>query len=352
MASSPRRFRNSPTVALAFGVALLAYGSGAKGDEKPAVSVAPLRAPGNAFGDEESAFAFRIEAVQPIKGRVAWRLAAGTATIKAGEVDFAAGPGAPADITVKIAVPPVKDGVVLATKLTLSVIEGGQTKATATTERDVWLFPRSAFADRIEWLKKLKITLYDPKGATAKLFAAEKIPFEEVRELDAVEALKEGVLIVGEGVAFHDEKGLAATLPKLAAAGLTVLCLAPAGGEVVIPGIGGPRGELEELSFKRDIVRPLDKRLDADGWLPDGKAVASTLTVKKGDDSALGEVAAGAGGWTWVEASYGAGKGRWAVCGLAIVAKWEAGPTPRFLFVRLLEHLTDTKTEPKKETER
>jgi len=309
--------------------------------------IVAVAAPGNAFGDAVTPFAFRVEAQNAVKGRLTWRLATGTATIKSGEAELAAGANA-----IKIAIPPVKDGVVLAAKLTLAAIETGKAKPTATLERDVWIFPQSPFADRGEWLKKLKISLFDPKGATAKLFDAEKIPFEEVRDVDAVAALKGGLLIVGEGVAFGDEKGLAAALHKHAAGGGTVLCLAPASGELAIPGIGSTPGELEDLTFTRGIVRKLDQRLDADGWLPDGKAIASTLTVKKGDDSAVGEIAPGPGGWTWAEANYGSGKGRWAICGLAIVAKWEAGPTPRFLFARMLEYLTDPTVDPKKENGR
>ncbi len=328
---------------------LAAHADDAKKAEKPDVSIVPARASGNVFGDAESAFRYRVGANRAIKGRVTWRLASGTATIKAGEVPLAVGPDAPADIAIKIPIPPLKDGVILPTKLSLFIIEEKQTKASATFEQDVWIFPKSAFADRTEWLKKLKITLYDPKGATEKLFTAEKIPFELARGLNDIGDLKEGILIVGEGIALDDEKGLGVALKKAAESGLTVLCLAPASGELPIPGLASAE-DFEELTFRKDIVRKLDKRLDADGWPPDGKAIASTLTVKKGDDSAVGEVAAGAGGWPWVEAR--SGKGRWAVCGLAIVAKWDAGPTPRFLFARMLEYMTDTKMEPPKENDR
>jgi len=326
-------------------------GVGAKGDEKPDVTIVSAGAPGNVFGDAASAFPLRVEALNGIKGRLIWRLAAGTATIKAGEAAIEAGPNAPGEITIKIAIPPIKDGAVLAAKLTISVFEAGKAKPTATHEREVWIFPQSTFADRTEWLKKLKIALYDPKGPTAKLFAAEKIPFEEIRDADAVEALKDGVLIVGEGLALDDEKGLVAAIKKAAASGTTVLCLAPISGELAIPGIGSADG-LEELTFRKGIVRKLDKRLDPDGWLPDGKAIASTLSLRKGDDSAVGEIKLGPGGWPWAEAQSASGKGRWAFCGLAIVAKWEAGPTPRFLFVKMLEYLTETKIQPQKETER
>jgi hypothetical protein len=332
--------------------ALLPLAAESAQDEKPAATVTATKARGNVFSGAESEFEFKVEAARAIKGRVVWRVAAGSATVKTGEVALTAGPGAPASVPVKFAVAEFEKPAVLHTRLTLAVVEAGQNKPLATFEQDLWVFPKDPFADRTEWLKKLKIHLFDPtaKGATTKVFEAAKIPFEQLRSVDAVADVKEGTVIVGEGVSFKEEKGLAAALlQKLAADGVAVLILAPAAGELLLPGLGEPAG-LEHLTFRREIVRKLDKRLDPDGWLPDGKVVASSLRVHGGDDRVTGEVIAGPGGWPWVEARYG--KGRWAVCGLAVIAKWDDGPTPRFLFARLLEHLTDSEAEqPKKENE-
>ena len=249
---------------------------------------------------------------------------------------------APTEIAVKVALPPVKAGVVFHTKLTVAVVEADQKKPTATFEQDVWIFPHDPFADRSEWLKKLKITLFDSKGDTAKVFTAAKIPFEETKSVDTLAEVKDGVVIVGEGISFKDEKGLAAALQKLATGGVVVLILAPAGGEVLIPGLGGPAVGFEALTFRREIVRKLDKRLDPDGWLPDGKSVSNSLIVKMGEDAVGGEVVQGPGGWPWVEVRHAPGNGRWAFCGLAVIAKWDAGPTPRFLFAKMLEYLTES----------
>lgn len=316
-----------------------------KEKEKPAAVIVPTRAPGNVFGDEEHDFKFRIESQRAVKGRMVWRLATGTATVKTGEVDLDANANAPADVAFKITIPPVKDGVVFQTQLTLSVIEEKQAAPLATFMQDVWVFPKDPFADRKAWLKKLKITLYDSKGATSKILTAAMVPFEEARDVDAVAAVKEGVVIVGEGLSFKDERGLATALHKLPSAGVVVLVLAPSDGEVLIPGVGEGANGLDDITFRRHIVRKLDKRLDPDGWLPDGKIIASSATVKMGEEVISGVVAAGADGWPWIEAHSQNGKGRWVFCGLGVIAKWEAGPTPRFLFTRMLEYLTDSETE-------
>jgi hypothetical protein len=51
-------------------------------------------------------------------------------------------------------------------------------KPLATHEQKVWVFPEDPFADKAEWLKGLKLHLYEPPGATNKLLTAAKRPFE------------------------------------------------------------------------------------------------------------------------------------------------------------------------------
>lgn len=335
---------------------LAAARDGPKDQPKPDVVLTPVRAPGNVFGGREAEVRFRVEARRAVRGRVAWRLAAGTATVAVGEGELAAAPGAPGVVTLKLPVPPVRDGVVLPTRLTVSAVEAGKAGPVAAHGQDIWVFPADPFAGRSAWLKKLKLSLYDPPGATAKVLTAAGVPFEPLRDVDAAAGLRGGVLVVGEGVSFREERGLAETLDRLAAAGVVVLCLAPADGELVIPGLGGPGGGQQDLTFRRDIVRALDRRLDPGGWGADGKIVASTVAVKPGDGGVVGAVAPD-GGWPWVEARYGPGAGRWAVCGYAVIARWDDSPTPRFLFVRVLDYLTDPKSElpriePKREGDR
>lgn len=345
--------RTHPRWLMAFAlltVALLTAAEDRKDAKDPPVAtVVPVAAPRSVFGDQEAEFTFRVTVLKATEGRVVWRLARGTATVKAGEVALTAGPDAPATVALKLPVPPVKDGVVLHTRLTVSATDT-KGAVVAAHEQDLWVFPKNPFADRAAWLKSLKLSLYDPAGATAKVLTAADVPFDAVRDVDNLAGVKRGVLVVGEGVSFAEEKGLAAALEKLAAGGVVVLCLAPSAGAITVPGLGGPAGRVRELSFRQDVVDRLDKRLDPDGG-PGGNAVDRSLAIKPAGDGVVAEVTPGADGWAWMECRYGPRKGRLAVCGLTVIAKWESGPTPRFLLARLLEHLTEA-DQSKKEGER
>ena len=126
---------------------------------------------------------------------------------------------------------------------------------------------------------------------------------------------------------------------QTAARGVPVICLAPAGGELKIPGIGDKNLARPTGVFLRraDAITAFDKRLDT-SWPPDGKAAAAGVELNASRTGIVGEITSGDGGWPWLEVTFPAKRGRLILCGFAIVTKWDAGPTPRYLLANLLEH--------------
>lgn len=304
---------------------LLAYPAAAAEAD---LAIAPVRASSNVFGDREVEYSFRVSAKKALRGRLMWNYKIGLATVAARDAELSVDPEKPAEIVFKLPVPPVKDGVIVASRLSLAAFEGKGNPPAAEFGLDIWIFPTDPFVGRVEWLKSLKLHLYDPPQSTAKVMTALNVPYEEIQNPAAIADLAEGVLIVGEGVSFKDVPGLGEVLLGRAAAGVTVLCLAPADGSLPVPDGAG----WKSLSFIRDVTRTLDKRLEA--TLP-----ARTLKLKPEADALTAEVADN--GWPWAEART-PGSGRWAFCGYPIVARWNDSPTPRYMFTRILERLTDT----------
>jgi hypothetical protein len=316
----------------------------------PPVTVEPREQWSNCFGEKEVVLHFRVKTARAIKGRATWALVVGERAVLRGESLLESNPEKPAEVTVRLDVPPVKDGVIFAAHLTLSVIPDGEKKPAATLTRPLWIFPDDPFASRAVWLKDLKITLFDPEKQTAEQFRKAKIPFEETRNVAALTELGEGMVIVGEGISFKDYPELTETLTRAAARGLPVLCLAPAKGSFEIPGSDQPRLLAPtRLVWKRqDIIAELDKRLDAVSWPNDTQPVRTSLVIRAEEGKVIGTVTAGAEGWTWLEAGY-AREGRLIVCGFRLVESWDRGPTPRFLLARILEHAAGKhESSPKK----
>lgn len=319
------------------------------------VTIEPREKWGTVFGGAKADFHFVVRSAGAFKGRAAWTFFTvtnrRTISRSAGEADVAAGPGRPAVVEVRLRVPEVNAGVVLQAGVKVSV----SGDAAAVCEKPVWVYPRDPFADRKEWLKELKITLFDPAKTTGSALAKLEVPFEEMNNPAAVADLKEGVLVVGEGVSFADAelRDLPEAMAKAAARGVKVLCLAPAGGTMAIAGADNANVPApSSLSFRRrDVITELDKRLDAEAWPPDGKVVAGALALKA-DGQVVGEVNPN-GGWPWVEATYAEAKGKLVVCGFGLFGRhWDEGPTPRFLLARVLESMTRKQNEVHKETDR
>jgi hypothetical protein len=307
----------------------------------------------NVFGGKEATWQYQVKALRPFKGRAVWQLTSVGRTLSSGEVGLTAGPDKPAPVKVALRLPPVRNGVILEAKLTLALVADKEKKAAASQEKTIWIFPEDPFDLHAKWLKELKIHLLDPEKKTLKVLEKAKVPFDEVGNVESIAELKEGVLLVGEGVSFKDYSALPELLIQAASRGLPVLCLAPAQGTLPIPGTEKARVPVPgSLAWRRgDVIGEIDKRLDALSW-SGGEMIASTVALTAEEGVVQGEIVP-AGGWPWMEANYPATHGRLVICGFGIIAQWDASPTPRFLFERLLERVSEkpakqSDTEPDK----
>lgn len=306
--------------------------------DKPLIT--PTAGYSNLFGGKDMTYRVLVTTATPWKGRAAWSYTTlNNRTIRSGEADIDATAGRPGQFEVRLGTPEVKPGVVLRTRLRVSLISAEGARTDAVGDKTIWVYPDDPFVDRKERLKELKISLFDPEKTTTAALEKLGVPFEPLASVAAAGELKEGLLLVGEGVSFKEYPDLMATMTKLAGAGRPVLCLAPISGGFPVPaaGIAGP----SSLEWKKQsVILGLDKRLDAIAWPPSGSVVASSFTLTPDSSLVVAEAAAGDGGWAWFEAQY-PNNGRVVICGFGLLGKsWEAGPTPRYLFARMLEHVT------------
>jgi hypothetical protein len=302
----------------------------------------------NVFAEKDIELRFTVTVPAGFKGRAAWSLTSGEGRTlsRPGEAAVAR------EVKVRLRTPAVREGYILPASLTVLVQADGAKEPAATLVQPLWIFPEDPFHDQKEWLKELKITLFDPSQKTAAVLEKANVPFDLKRDVDALAGLSEGVLIVGEGVSFREERGLAERMSRLAAAGVPVLCLAPAEGSLPLPGADGEGPSPGSLELRRqDVIGRLDKRLDSSAWAPEGKVLASSLHLRAEEGKVVAEVGA-AGGWPWLEVEYPQSKSRMIVCGFGLLAAWEVHPTPRFLCARLLHRLAGDEKSSERKTDR
>jgi hypothetical protein len=142
--------------------------------------------------------------------------------------------------------------------------------------------------------------------------------------------------MIGEGVSLSAQSNLMGVVDDLVSLGRKVVFLAPTDGYLAFPGHDDAAVAPTRITLRRsEVITELDKRLDAVQWPPDGRVIRSALLVQSRRGRVVLSVDEAPNAWPWVDVLYSGG-GRLTVCGFAIIRQWQAGPTPRYLFAKML----------------
>ncbi|MHC4180820.1 MAG: hypothetical protein ACYSWU_25250, partial [Planctomycetota bacterium] len=247
------------------------------------VAITPQEAWSGVFGGQDVTFNYTIDAPEDFRGRLGWSLSVDGRTLSRGETALAAQAGGPRPAAVRLRIPETRAGVVIRARLSLEVYDGGRGNRLASQDRTLWVFSSDPFALRFNWLKALKITLFDPQGDTQKILEQAKVPFRQIHNVAALPQMTGGLLVIGQGTSLEEYRSLPEILVRLAARGVPVVCLAPSAGKFPMPGAqtaeAGLPAPKRVVLRRQDAITALDKRLDAVGWPPDGKIVAGTVSI-------------------------------------------------------------------------
>jgi hypothetical protein len=337
-----------PTEMLLMACAAIALcGSALAADEEPRVAIEAQERWSGVFGRSEASFHFSITSQQRFEGVAAWSFSAKGRTISRGEAPIDVAADRSVVVTVPLRIPPVSEGVVFEAQVRVQVAAKGGDKTLAEFIKPVCIFPADAFSNRQRWLQELNIALFDPVGATAAVFDKAGLPYRSLKRASAIQQCKHGVLVIGEGVSLDVHRALGESLAAAAARGVAVLCLAPGGGSLPLPG-ASEAGPLPQRLFLRraEVIRELDKRIDADGWPPAIKPAVSGFAFTARRSQVLVEVSRADRAWPWLEAQYPGAGATLILCGFGIVQYWDDGPAPRFLLKSILERLDVQRRRP------
>lgn len=294
------------------------------------------------FGGAQTAIVITVTASEPASAALHWSLAAQQRVVLRGEQAFDIGPDHIARLRVPWTAPEVRTGIVarLDFAATATAADG---RTLASLRRSFTVFPADAFADRRARFRAAELVLFDPERRTADLLTAADVAFHAVRSVDELAALSQGVVLVGEGVSGASYRGLWPALLALGARGVPVLMLAPAEGRLALPlSDADPAPRTAFFALRGDeVLGELDKRLGTDLWA-DGVPVRHTGLRLEADRGAIALTVADAPAH-WALAEMRFGRAPVIVCAFDTVRAWDVSPAPRYLFVKLLEHVMDTR---------
>jgi hypothetical protein len=305
------------------------------------IKIEPREAWSGYFGGQDVDVGFRIANGGGQALRVGWAARIQKQVVARRELTVTGKAGQPAEFTVRLKLPDAEPRVILPAAVVIT-LDGRE-----VLERPLWIFPRDPFADQRKILSALPIALFDPEKKTTQLLEKLEITVKELRNVEALDEVAGGLILIGEGISFRDYRGLPAAMLAAAARGNRVLCLAPTGGSLELPGANpSEAGDVRSLNFRRaDVIAEFDKRLDYRAWPTDGKMIASGITLIGERGPVVADVSKDGNGWPWLEVEYPS-SGRFILCGFAIVEKWESGPAPRYVFQHVLERVAGKKSNP------
>ncbi|MFN0198965.1 MAG: hypothetical protein ACKVT0_19635 [Planctomycetaceae bacterium] len=321
--------------------------------DEAGISIERLEPWSTVFAETKIKIPCRLRSTSQFVGRLVWGLSTNeNITLSRGELAVTQQENDESDAGFELTFPDVKPGLILPTKLAIHLVADGNKQPVASVESPIWIYPPDPFYDRTEWLKGLQLSVFDPAGKTVELFNTLELSFAEITNISNLEILESGVLIIGEGVSFREERALPAAMLELAARGIPVICLAPDEGDLLIPS-PNPAEKISPSSVllqNAEAIRRLDKRLDAVQWMTETVRPANTISLDRQGSQLLGEVVSAPDGWSWIEIHFAnqnknrETNPRCVVCCFPIIERWDDGPTPRYLLVRLLEYVAPSES--------
>ncbi len=312
------------------------------------------------FADDKAGFIYastapRGAAAEHFNWQVEWSLVVGNRTLKRGSSKVVV-PG-DSDIPlylIGIPMPPLRNDVVMPVELRMT---WRADDSVYQDTRQLYLFSRDPFATRQKFLEDARISLFDSEGKTAEVLDEHEIPYARLLDLAAVDLVTEGILLVGEGVSFREQRKLAESLIMAAQRGVAVLCLAPREGDVPLSvEQNGKMLRPNRLMLEREeIVRHYDKRFDSLHTLSP-LVLSATRSGSVVQAASWEDNLSRRDHWSWLDMEFPnktpkEPDGRLIVCGLGLISDWDASPVPRYLFLRLLEECTEAQPVLEKSNE-
>jgi len=300
------------------------------------------------FGGRAGEVPVRVTATNAVRGRLGHALHVQDRSILVREQEVVLEAGQTRSVVLPVDFPEVKAGVILPVDLVVTFLPASDRTAATNLRIRLWLYSTNAFAHQARMVEELKIGLFDPDGQTARRFTEAGLPFESVPRLEGLRNPNLQTLVIGEGLNLREYRGIDRLLMELAQLGKTVILLAPAQGEIGIPLTPPDAGRLPCASLmfkKREIIGDFEKRLDDETWGLNTEMVFSTMRMEGSRTGMEGHFERGANpaGWFWMDSQWENG-GRWLVCGFALMSHWEAQPTPRYFWLKLLERIHAQRT--------
>ncbi|MBT3015953.1 MAG: hypothetical protein KME63_09440 [Candidatus Thiodiazotropha sp. (ex Clathrolucina costata)] len=235
-------------------------------------------------------------------------------------------------------VPPLKPGVKLEADLIVALAKENPKGHKVQQRSKLMIYPPDVLQSEQSFYRRLNIQLFDPKGTTAKIFDALKIPYTTLSITQLTRPRDKGLVVVGSGFAFKTQQGLLDLLSERAGEGQQILLLQPVSGAFSVSGLStGAKNPPSSISFADSAIVPsFAKDLH---WISDTSIKTPGLSLYARHQKVMLKVVDSTqDSWDWVDISYRLSGGRLIVCMLPFDRLIYQGPVPQLILGNLLAY--------------
>ena len=291
------------------------------------------------FSNQQSSLKFSVQGIQQWVGSVQWTLYVGNRAINKGEKSLTLDSDNNNEFDILIAVPPVKDNLVLKAVLKIKLVNQNASDSIAFSN-PLLIFGPDPFRHQQDWIRQANIQLYDPSGNTAEILTGSKVPFNRIRSLDIDRLDRNGFVMIGSSTSLSKRQG--ESLLRLVESGITVVCLAPAKGSFPLSFHHESRNRPVLMRFNDEsIIKELNPALDSAGWGREQNVVSSSLHLSGNKLGSVANIQTDNHGWPWLEIEFSTSRAKLIFAGFSIVPNWNTSPTPRYLLESILHYAKD-----------
>ncbi|MCP3873622.1 MAG: hypothetical protein GY699_10770 [Desulfobacteraceae bacterium] len=287
------------------------------------------------YAGKESMYHLKISGQTAISGSFSWTLKVKERVLKKGHDKFYLNDHGEHVISLSLKTPSMKPGVQIPATLNISC-HVKQTSQNYTFQFPLTIFSQNGLLDNGEYLKKLKILLFDPIGTTSNTFQNIKIPHTTISKKELWNLSDPKFIVLGSGIVF-DQYNLSSRIIELAQKGSRILLFEPSSGNFSMAEFSkGLRPNV--LAFAdHHIIKSFSKPFR---WIDNDPKQQYGLTLVRYRNSIMVQVVENKQKeWDWLYVNYAQSNGKIILCTIPIIEYVNDSPVAQIIMKQLLLYI-------------
>ncbi len=252
-------------------------------------------------------------------------------------------------ITLPLSSPPVKPGITLASRLIIEKADENDLQQRLVYDSNLTIYGPDIPLTEKKVYRKLDIQLFDPIGRTSEILDELSIPYSVLSKSQLINQTNTGLILIGAGIEFNSQRGLANALIDLAKKGQRILVLQPLSGQIRLATLSNSAIKPSTMSFADDSI--VTSFAEGFKWINNDPMKTHGIRLDNRRQTILANIVSyQEASWDWFRLEFNQTDGQLIVCMLPFLDYIKENPVPKAIFSRLLIQVNglspDTQNSP------